>query len=550
MPRITNLRVVAIAIVLSLFTLLLTGCVPSKTDSRAYSVRVKAGQTATLTTDGGALKISIPGTALTGAGNLTASAVTNNVGAAGWKIRLDGGAKLIGAATLRFKHTFAKNEPAPLVTFMEPGSASGVATGVAVDGSEAVVQTTHFSFWFVTWWNDVLNNAKMKLGSYFSDAGKAPTCSGEAEIRKLGYKVTSDDGNKVYWCLGQDKSGAAQLKVTNGRGYAVGAESTPGMKIGDPGPTDLVSLVAKAIQVAPSKKGNKVTLVPSGDTAEYEVVGSGQSGVRVQPSVPGYLVSAAQYAVDTLALVLSKTGKPGLNAAKLFDWESCLAGYASMATATVKTASQAGSYFNDAVGTTLGCLAESLGKAGLGLVGAAIAAGISWFISGVRSAFNGFRAAIDTAFAPDGYTIVITAPVEVTPTPTPSASPSEAASGFPNELEGTWCKRSDTTGCFSLTTEKQKYPQLALEDVSRSDDGSTTYSICLEFDLGASCSMAATMYIDYFPVGVGWNCIQQWAAGCNPDFTSAHDPSMPRIVIPYNHQQDEQYHDNEPMYRQ
>lgn len=120
MPRITNLRVVAIAIVLALFTLLLTGCGPSKTDSRAYSVRVKAGQTATLTTDGGALKISIPGTALTGAGNLTASAVTNNVGAAGWKIRVDGGAKLTGAATLRFKHTFAKNEPAPLVTFMEP----------------------------------------------------------------------------------------------------------------------------------------------------------------------------------------------------------------------------------------------------------------------------------------------------------------------------------------------------------------------------------------------------------------------------------------------
>ena len=62
--------------------------------------------------------------------------------------------------------------------------------------------------------------------------------------------------------------------------------------------------------------------------------------------------------------------------------------------------------------------------------------------------------------------------------------------------------------------------------------------------------MAAKMFIDYFPVGVGWNCVQQWAAGCNPDFTSAHDPSMPRIVIPYNHQQDELYHDNEPMYRQ
>lgn len=547
MPRTTKLRVVAIAAVLALLSLLLTGCVPSGTDTRAYSVKVKVGQTATLTTGGGALKISIPGTALSGAGNLTASAVTNSEGAAGWKIRVDGGAKLTGTATLRFKHTFAKDEPAPLVTFMEPGSSPGVATEVAVDGNAAVVHTTHFSNWFVTWWNDILNSAKTQLGSFFSGAGKAPTCSGEAEIRKLGYKVTSDKGNKVYWCLGQDKSGAVQLKVANGRGYAVGAESTPGMKIGDLGPTDLVSLVANAIHVAPSLKGNKVTLVPSDDTADYTVVGSGQSGVRVQPSVPGYLVSAAQYAIDTLAMVLSKTGKSGLNAAKLFDWESCFAGYTSMAPSTVKTASQAASYFNDAVGTTLGCLTESLGKAGLGFVGTAIAAGISWFISGVRSAFNGFRAAADTAFAPDGYTIVVTAPVEVAPTPSPS--PSAAANGFPSELQGTWCKRSDTSDCFSLTAEKQKFPQMVLESSGRSDDGTIGYTLCLELDMGSSCSMAATMFIDYFPVGVGWNCGQQWAAGCDPDFTSAHDPSKPRIVIPYNHQQDDLYHDSEPMYR-
>ena len=73
--------------------------------------------------------------------------------------------------------------------------------------------------------------------------------------------------------------------------------------------------------------------------------------------------------------------------------------------------------------------------------------------------------------------------------------------------------------------------------------------------MGDSCTTAASMYFTYSPTGVGWDC-KAYAEptyglpGCDPDFTSAHDTTRPRLRIDPNHQQGELFSDTEPMYQQ
>ncbi|WP_157487555.1 hypothetical protein [Leifsonia sp. Root112D2] len=518
---------------------------------------VHSGQEVKLATEGNRLTVDIPAASIAGSGTLTALSVTDSAGVEGWKIALSGEAKLVGPATLGFKHDFAKGEPAPLVTSTEDGTTLTAADGVIVEGNIAVVTTTHFSTWFTMWWNDVLDKARARMDKFYAGTGKAPSCTDEAKAKQKGYKVTSDSGSRVYWCLGLDGSGAPQLKVTNARGYFVGAESSPGITPQESGANDLIAIVSNIIKERPSLAGNTVTLVGPGETVQYKITGSGQSGVRVQPSVPGYLVTAAQYAVDTLGEVLGRMGKGGMKKGaleSLFDWESCLSGYSSMMTAKVETARQATTYFDDAVGTTLGCMEKAIGKAGLGFIGTTIASGISWLVSGVRTAMNGFGAAADTALNPSGYTIYVTAPTTIA---SPATAPPvvTAPAGFPAALSGTWCTKSDPNNCFSAAELVAQHQGAFVADTFKPDAlGTTGYDICVEPDSNKTCDMAGTMLIEYFPAGVAWNCVavevkQKGWPTCNPDFTSAHITSKARIVILPNHQQDSVYHDTEPMYR-
>lgn len=130
------------------------------------------------------------------------------------------------------------------------------------------------------------------------------------------------------------------------------------------------------------------------------------------------------------------------------------------------------------------------------------------------------------------------------------------ASGFPSELAGQWCSRTDEdAACFSVADLLQEFPGAFAEDVYDSPDteGAKRIAICLANDLGDGCSMAATMILEYYPVGVAWNCEEFAAAndwpGCDPDYTDAHDPTQPRLAIIPNHQHNPDFVDADPLYR-
>ena len=130
------------------------------------------------------------------------------------------------------------------------------------------------------------------------------------------------------------------------------------------------------------------------------------------------------------------------------------------------------------------------------------------------------------------------------------------ASGFPAELAGQWCSQLDPDReCFSVTGLLEDFPGAFLESAGESPDtpGAQRYFLCLAADLGDSCSMAATMILEYYPVGVEWSCEEFAAAdgwpGCDPDYTDAHDPEQPRLTIIPNHQHNQSFVDVEPLYR-
>lgn len=130
-----------------------------------------------------------------------------------------------------------------------------------------------------------------------------------------------------------------------------------------------------------------------------------------------------------------------------------------------------------------------------------------------------------------------------------------AIPGVPAELAGKWCTTSGSP-CFSFADLRKDHPDAAVEWSGPIDKpGVTRFQLCLEMDLGDSCTTAASMYLDYYPAGIGWDCpTYAVAAGwprCDPDYTSAHDTSQERLAQVPNHQQNlDAYIDADPMYRQ
>lgn len=130
-------------------------------------------------------------------------------------------------------------------------------------------------------------------------------------------------------------------------------------------------------------------------------------------------------------------------------------------------------------------------------------------------------------------------------------------SAYPDDLQGTWCQREDTSQCFSLKDVLTQHPSAFLQgDIgfpSPYQPESRSYVICLEHDSSDwdGCTTAATMYLTYYPQGVDGDCERIATFGwpsCGNDYT--HDTSEPRLVIQANHQQGDLYWDMPPMYRQ
>lgn len=556
----------AALVLVAVVSLVLTGVWSPPWAAQAQSdssggISVAQGSDVTLPSRDGSPEVRIPAASFSGDGRLQVNPVDLPEGRHGWSIELSG-AQLTGEATVIFKNAVADGAPAPLVGFTEnPGDEPQYVLDTEVSGKDLIVRTTHFSNWFTESWDWVTNWARGQLDRIYKDSGtgEQPKCEREAEARSGNVSVTSDSGGRVRWCLGKGSDGSTVLKVNNSRGYAVSAERTPGLTMATRSLdfSQMVPRLAKYI-TAPSKRGNSIDIIGPGETVEYKVAaGVTAVGVRLQPSPPAYLATALWFGIETTGMVYTKVlGKVGNETiGTALDAANCVAGFQGLATADVTDVKAAARYMNDATATVMSCMGKvfmNLAKGRLfDVVAVTIAQVFSWVWSGIQTAANGFAAAADTALNFNGYTITVTYPVSAPATPSAAEIP-----GLPPALGGNWCSRSTPKTCFSDAETKKKYPAVRAMGSSPATDapGATDYHLCIKLDLGDDCTTASTIYLRYFPSGTAWDCVQRevvmnrWPA-CDPDYTSFHDSSEPRLIVRPNHQQATNYIDAPPLYR-
>ncbi|EME19386.1 hypothetical protein G419_14324 [Rhodococcus triatomae BKS 15-14] len=376
--------------------------------------------------DGG-VTVDIPGSSVTSEGALHIDSATTPDGRHGWSIEL-GGTELTGAATLRFPvGDLEPGEPVPVVTYAaNPEAEPTVATDVRYDSGDVVVTTDHFSFWLVDRWNDVRASATSWLRGRFDDIasfgyGAQPTCPGEREVRDAGFDATSDQGKRVYWCLGQDAQ-SPLLKAVNARGYGVSVEYTPGLEFAGSDRKDWIGHVADLLRPAPINRGNHVELLPSGSEIEFDVIENSTSdGVMIRPEPASYLLTALDFGVGTYAMAIERVG--GSGAADKFltamEGASCLSSFSKMTSSDLDGAGELTQFFNTALNMALDCAEIALEEADLGPVLATIIAPVIWVVDGVRTAIDGFIGAAESIDR-NGYQIIVhrpTADTEVAGSP-------------------------------------------------------------------------------------------------------------------------------------
>lgn len=373
--------------------------------------------------DDGRVTIEVPADAVNGDGVLAVEPVTDPAdGADGWSITLDG-ADLTGTATIRFTiDDLEEGEPIPLITYAaESGGPRTPVSDVVLDGNQVVVTTTHFSDWFLTRWRDIGNRAiddmKRSLDTLAAAGnGSPPECAGEATIRDDGFSITSDSGQRVYWCLGRE-NGEPVLKVVNARGYGVSAEYTPGLTVATSDREDFIATLAQLLKSPPSTRANDVELLASGNRIEFTVAESGRAsdGVMIQPDPGAYLLTAAEFAASTYAMVLKPVGGEAAETAlrTALVGQGCLSSMTGLAV-TEKAGSDAGfDLFRAALDVALGCAELAVKEADLGPIIADWVQPIIWTVGGVRTAAMGLLGAAETAFDPSGYRIVINRPTQI-----------------------------------------------------------------------------------------------------------------------------------------
>ncbi len=374
-------------------------------------------QTTWRSVDGG-VTVEIPGSSVDSDGELRIDAATTPDGRSGWSIELDG-AELTGDATLRFPvGELEPGEPVPTVTYAEsPESEPTVATAVRYENGEIIVTTDHFSFWLVDRWNDVRASAATWLRGRFDDIaslgyGSPPTCPGENEVRKAGFDVTSDQGKRVYWCLGQDKE-SPLLKAVNARGYGVSVEYTPGLEFTGTDRKDWIGHAADLLRPAPSRLGNRVELLPAGSEIEFDLVGRRASdGVMIKPDPASYLLTALDFGVGTYAMAIERVG--GRAGAEKFleamKGATCLSSFSKLAASDPAGAGELTQFFATALNMALDCAELALEEADLGPILSTIVAPVLWVVDGVRTVIDGIVGAVE-GIDHNGYQIIVSRPV-------------------------------------------------------------------------------------------------------------------------------------------
>ena len=278
------------------------------------------------------------------------------------------------------------------------------------------MRTDHFSFWFMPDWDGQLQLAKARaldrLDAALSvtTADKHPQCAGEAEARRRGYQVLSDNGRRVYWCLGIE-SDEVVLKTVNGRGYGTSAEYTPGLAIKDSKANDLVGTVASFIKSPPSRRDNSVALMASGDQITYSVTGSSTMGVMVRPDAGAYLLTALQFGVDTLLMVADRVGASPTKRKLLAALQAsqCLQAMTEMASTDLEAPSDVVRFFKSAIDASFDCVGDVVEDIDLGPINNLIVAPLLWLFDGVNTAVQGVVAGFETLDT-SGYQITVTPP--------------------------------------------------------------------------------------------------------------------------------------------
>lgn len=151
-------------------------------------------------------------------------------------------------------------------------------------------------------------------------------------------------------------------------------------------------------------------------------------------------------------------------------------------------------------------------------------------------------------------TPVTTSPGSASTPPTGAAAPDKRDYGsIPAELRGTWCSTADPSRCINLADFVAASGAASMDYTAPSDQPGRL-AVCLKDDQGAGqCSMSQTVLFEYLPAGMEWSCLAAAKAydlaSCDPDYTSEHDASQPRLRWVVLHQQGSAYEDSEPLYR-
>jgi len=390
------------------FTVVVGAALVALTFPRPSESNVVPGKANSITSDDGRVTVEIPSDAVDDAGVLSITPIQGDDAA--WSIDLVG-TELVGEAVIRFAvDTSEPGTPTPAVVFRESGQDRQIVSDVERGDGEVVVRTTHFSEWWVIDWGAIKQGIVDAISRSVSiSEDRAPTCEGEEEARE-SYDVRSDEGRRVYWCLGIE-NGETVLKAVNGRQYGVAAEYTPGLRRSRLDNTDVVNQIAKLLTPPPGLSSNSVELLSSGNAIEFEVTGEAAGiGVTFQPEPGAYLISALKFAIDTYGMVFDKFGKSdaGERLSLALAGASCLDDLTGMVTTELATAEEATEFFEKALDASFSCVGDLVDEIDLGWILDGIVQPIVWLVSGVKTAIMGFVAAGDILLDVDGYQILVT----------------------------------------------------------------------------------------------------------------------------------------------
>lgn len=338
----------------------LTGCTPMPGPA---SVAVRQGEPATLTVKG--LTVDIPGESIKGNGTLVIEQVEQD-GHQGFDIELTAGAKLSGPAKLTFAGTTQKGEPAPLVmSSPEAGADLVPAESVTMTKTGAEVVTTHFSFWMVTWWRDLVEPVK-KIWNSVSSGGQDDAtlkCEGAKALDAAGYKVkgAAGDDQPATWCAGM-VDGRPEVQVKNERGYPMLVEASVGLSQQDADDSFemLVAQLFTALGEGTSKKGASISPLLSEDSSRYLVANANPKTLALSSKPSAYIAQILRFAIEIAKEFPGLLGKavPEDRILKAIQAGECIRGFGQLAGANPQSKDAATDYVETGFGAAFDCVGD------------------------------------------------------------------------------------------------------------------------------------------------------------------------------------------------